>query len=108
METGIHFVKIADSIDQLHFAENNIAVVFARHKKICIAKSGSGLTAFSAVCPHASGDLSGGVLDKNGNIICPVHGYRFSTSSGRDSNGEGYFLKIYTLEQTAEGIFLRL
>ncbi len=108
METGSNLVKIADSINELRFAENNIAVVFALHKKICIAKSASGLTAFSANCPHASGDLSQGVLDKKGNIVCPVHGYRFSTSSGRDFNGEGYFLKIYTLEQTPEGIFLRL
>ena len=80
----------------------------AGQKKICIAKSGAELRAFSARCPHAGGDLSEGALDQKGNVICPVHGYRFSINSGRDADGEGYFLKIYTIEQTAEGLFLRL
>ena len=108
MENDTKRVKIAGTIDELSFAENNIATIMAGQKKICIAKSGAELRAFSAGCPHAGGDLSEGALDQKGNVICPVHGYRFSTNFGRDADGEGYFLKIYTIEQTAEGIFLRL
>jgi len=108
MENDTKRVKIAGTIDELSFAENNIATIMAGQKKICIAKSGAELRAFSAGCPHAGGDLSEGALDQKGNVICPVHGYRFSINSGRDADGEGYFLKIYTIEQTAEGLFLRL
>jgi len=108
MENDTKRVKIAGTIDELSFAENNIATIMAGQKKICIAKSGAELRAFSARCPHAGGDLSEGALDQKGNVICPVHGYRFSINSGRDADGEGYFLKIYTIEQTAEGLFLRL
>ncbi|MBI3241217.1 MAG: Rieske (2Fe-2S) protein [Chloroflexi bacterium] len=39
------------------------------------------LCAFSAVCPHSLGDLSGGTIYK-GEIDCPVHGWRFDIRSG--------------------------
>lgn len=38
--------------------------------------------AFSALCPHASGDLRKGDLYK-GRIDCPDHGWRFDITSGR-------------------------
>jgi len=38
--------------------------------------------AFSAVCPHALGDLSGGAIYQ-GEIDCPVHGWRFDIRSGQ-------------------------
>lgn len=101
-------VKIAADITEISFAENKIATFKIADKTICVAKFNDDLKAFSARCPHAGGDLSKGLLDKKENIICPVHGYRFSINSGRDADGEGYFLKIYKIEQTEEGIFIRL
>jgi len=40
------------------------------------------LRAFSAACPHASGDLSKSAIYR-GRIDCPEHGYRFDVRSGR-------------------------
>lgn len=40
------------------------------------------LCAFSSVCPHSLGDLSGGTIF-NGEIDCPVHGWRFDIRSGQ-------------------------
>lgn len=40
------------------------------------------LCAFSSVCPHSLGDLSGGTIYK-GEIDCPVHGWRFDIRSGQ-------------------------
>jgi len=108
METGSNRIKIADSINELQFAENNIAVIFALQKKICIAKSGAELRAFSARCPHAGGDLSEGALDQKGNVICPVHGYRFSLKNGRDTANEGYFLKTFRIKENEDGVFIEM
>ena len=108
MEKTENRVKIATDIKEISFRENKIATIKIGDKTICIAKINDDLKAFSASCPHAGGDLSKGFLDKKENIICPVHGYRFSMITGRDTDGEGYFLKIYTIEQTEEGIFIRL
>ncbi len=46
-----------------------------------IIKIDGALKVFSAVCPHALGDLSyGSVVD--GQIDCPSHGWRFSLQDG--------------------------
>ena len=39
------------------------------------------VVAFTAVCPHALGDLSYGSL-YNGEVDCPDHGYRFNARTG--------------------------
>jgi len=102
------WIKIAGKIEEFTFDKNNIACVTIHGKSICLVQSTYELKACSASCPHAAGDLSKGFLDAKGNIICPVHGYRFNLTSGRDSNSEGYFLKIYKVKRNEEGIFIKL
>ena len=102
------WIKVASNINEIAFAENNIATIQIAEKSICLVTTAEGLKACSAKCPHAGGDLSKAFLDKKENIVCPVHGYRFSINSGRDANSEGYFLKIYKIKETEEGIFIKL
>jgi|SRR5690242_13704203 3-phenylpropionate/trans-cinnamate dioxygenase ferredoxin subunit len=108
MDKTQSWLKIAADITEISFAENNVASFTIGEKTICLAKIGDHLKAFSASCPHAGGNLCEGFIDKKENIICPVHGYRFSMNTGRDAGGEGYFLKIYKIEQRADGLFIRL
>ncbi|MDE3184876.1 MAG: Rieske 2Fe-2S domain-containing protein [Bacteroidota bacterium] len=108
MDQKENWIKVAGNIDEISFADNNIATIHIEEKTICLARTGDSLKACSAKCPHAGGDLSEAFLDKKENIVCPVHGYRFSINSGRDTNGEGYFLKIYKIKETEEGIFIKL
>ena len=108
MDQEENWIKIAGDINEISFPANNIAEIQFGNKSICLAKTSKGLRACSTKCPHARGDLSEGFLDKKGNIICPVHDYRFSLSTGRDTEGEGYFLKIYKLKETPQGIFIKL
>ena len=98
--------KIAETIGELQFGENNILQVEVAGKNICIAKTLNGLSACAAKCPHAGGNMEAGFLDKNGNIVCPVHRYAFNFKNGRDVTGEGYYLKIYPVEIKDTGIFL--
>ncbi len=98
--------KIAELISDLNFEENNLAEIEVAGKKICIAKISDSIVACGSKCPHAGGRMSEGFIDKNGNIVCPVHRYIFSFENGRDVSGEGYFLKIYPTRITGEGVFL--
>lgn len=98
--------KIAQSATELFFASNNLGSIEIDGKKVCVAKTETGLAACSIKCPHAGGDMSQGFLDKNGNIICPIHRYVFSLKNGRDVSGEGYFLKTYPVKITDEGVFV--
>jgi 3-phenylpropionate/trans-cinnamate dioxygenase ferredoxin subunit len=108
MDKKINRIKIADNIDEIQFAKNDIALVTIAGKKICLVKTSHGLKACSSQCPHAGGDLAEGIIDKRENIICPVHNYRFNLKNGMDTNNEGYFLKIYKIEKNEEGIFITL
>ncbi len=102
------WIKIAAKIQEIDFNENGIACLQIDGKSICIIKTANGLKACSSKCPHASGDLSSAFLDNRENIICPVHHYRFNLNNGRDTNGEGYFLKIFSIKENEDGIFLAI
>ena len=108
MDIKFQWIKIANNIHEINFEKSNIVKINIGEKQICLIQTLNGLKACASKCPHAGGDLSNGYLDAKGNITCPVHGYRFDCITGRDTNGEGYFLKIYKVIENAEGIFIGL
>src|SRR5690349_22360812 len=89
---------IADHVNEIEFAGNNIAVVEVKGKKICIGRHHERLFAFAFKCPHAGGLLADGYIDALGNVVCPLHRYRFSMENGRNTSGEGYYLKHWPVE----------
>jgi len=97
--------KIADAVDELHFASNNLLQLEVAGKKICLAK-GEKLFACISKCPHAGGVLADGVLDGSDNITCPLHRYKFDLKTGRNITGEGYYLKTFPVEMNEKGIFI--
>jgi len=100
--------KIAGSEKEINWPENGIAVVELNGKKICLTKWKEEFYSFAYSCPHAGGLLSLGDIDAAGNIICPVHGYRFSIQNGRNSSGEGFYLRHWPAERRADGIYIRM
>ena len=102
------WVKIADTLEAIQFAANNIAEVYAGEKIICISKHNDLLFAFSHKCPHASGFLAEGYIDALGNVVCPIHRYKFCLKNGHNISGEGYYLKNWTVEIKNDGIFVGL
>ena len=99
---------LAGSEAEISFSEGGLAEVEAGGKKLCVARFKETLYAFSASCPHAGGSLAGGYTDALGNIVCPLHRYKFAMQSGRNTSGEGYYLKTYALEKRPEGIFIQI
>lgn len=98
--------KIADSAEALFFNEKGLLQTAVAGKTICIAKSADTLMACTAKCPHAGGTMEDGFIDAGGNIVCPLHGYKYSLQSGRNVSGEGYFLKTYPVESRKDGVFV--
>jgi len=107
-EKKITWHKIAEHINEIDFAENNIAVVEINDKKICIGKHKEILFAFAYKCPHAGGFLAQGYIDVLGNVVCPQHRYKYNMQNGRNVSGEGYFLKTWPVEIREDGIFVGL
>jgi 3-phenylpropionate/trans-cinnamate dioxygenase ferredoxin subunit len=100
--------KIARDIKDLSFNSNNLVEITVENKVVCIAKqSDQSIRAFAATCPHAGARLVEGYLDALGNMVCPLHHYKFEMSKGRNCSGEGYILRIYPLEWREDGIFIQ-
>lgn len=101
-----HWHKIAGHINELEFGPNGIAVAEVKGRKICIAKWKEEYFAIAYKCPHAGGILADGYIDHTGNIICPLHRYKYSLLNGRNTSGEGFYLKHWKVELKDDGVFV--
>jgi nitrite reductase/ring-hydroxylating ferredoxin subunit len=108
MDESIDWVKVAESESEIVFNSNDIAEVTAGERKICIAKFQKGFFAFTNKCPHASGLFVNGYIDAVGNVVCPLHRYKFSMRNGKNITGEGYFLKHWPVEIKEDGVYVGL
>jgi nitrite reductase/ring-hydroxylating ferredoxin subunit len=106
MAANIKWFKIADSENELPWQENNLLVTEAGGITITLARVAGGVHACAYKCPHASGILADGFIDAAGNIVCPLHRYKFNLSNGRNVSGEGYYLKVYAIEEREAGLFV--
>ncbi|MDB5192448.1 MAG: ferredoxin [Segetibacter sp.] len=102
----IKWHKIAENSNDINWQSNGLAVVEVGARKVTVVKAGNELFACAHKCPHASGIMADGFIDALGNIVCPVHRYKFSLKNGRNVSGEGYYLKTYPLQEREAGIFI--
>ena len=105
-EKKLSWHKVAEHINELDFAANNIAVTEIDGKKICIARFNETAFAFAYKCPHAGGFLADGYIDALGNVVCPLHRYKYSLQTGLNVSGEGYYLKHWPVETREDGVFV--
>jgi len=98
--------KIAESADDFFWQENQLCEIVVKGKTICIAKKGNEVFACTHKCPHAGGHIADGFIDALGNIVCPLHRYKFSLENGRNVSGEGYYLKTFPVEKRDDGIYI--
>ncbi len=105
-ENKINWVLITDAPLSLDWQENQLLDLEVDSKKITLAKWKGSYFAFAQKCPHASGRMSAGYINPLGQVVCPLHRYAFDMKNGRNTSGEGYFLKTYPIELRPEGIFI--
>lgn len=100
--------QIASSINELNFSNEGLTKIEIDGKHICISYYKNNLFSFLAKCPHAGGNLDCGYVDSGGNIVCPLHGYKFNLQNGRNITGEGYFLKIFPVQIRSNAVFIAI
>ena len=103
---NIEWFKVADSKKGILWQQNNLTTAEAGDKKITLAKVDNDVLACAYKCPHAGGILADGFIDATGNIVCPLHRYKFNLFNGRNVSGEGYSLKVFAVEEREAGIFI--
>jgi apoptosis-inducing factor 3 len=89
--------------------EGGITAVTIHDTSIILTRINDAIYAFSALCPHASGDLRQGELHR-GRIDCPDHGYRFDIRTGHPvwPPDEVCRLKKFSLKQINDQILVKL
>lgn len=107
-DTPIKWYKIGESEADIAWQDNDMCIVHANKKKLTLARHNGNLFAFAHKCPHANGIMADGYINAAGQVTCPLHRYRFNMQNGRNTSGEGYFLKTYPVETRADGIYVGL
>ncbi len=105
-EKKYQWYKVADSKAEMNFQSNSMTEIIVAGKTICVALHKDQLLACTQKCPHAGGVLSNGFIEAHGNLVCPLHRYKFNLQNGRNISGEGYFLKTFPVEIRTEGVFI--
>lgn len=100
--------KIAESISEINFSENGLAMLDLAGKTITVGLHNHQVFACAQKCPHAGGILADGYIDAVGNLVCPMHRYKFNPQTGRNISGEGYYLKTFAIELREDGVFVNL
>jgi 3-phenylpropionate/trans-cinnamate dioxygenase ferredoxin subunit len=105
VEKKVKWYKVADGKDTIVW-QNRLALLEAGERKVTLAHINNKIFACAFKCPHAGGILAKGFIDAVGNIVCPLHNYKFSLHNGRNISGEGYCLKTFPVDESVAGIFI--
>jgi len=97
---------ITDAPLTLDWPQNNMMEMEVEGKQFTLAKFQDSYFAFASKCPHASGRMAAGYINPLGQVVCPLHRYCFDMKNGRNTSGEGYFLKTYPVELKEGALFI--
>lgn len=84
--------------------ERVIKKVILGETTIGILRKGDSFHCFQAFCPHRGASLIQGNINSSGEIICPLHQYRFDLETGQVKSGYCKDLDIYPNELTENGL----
>lgn len=107
-EKKYRWFKVAESAAELFNTGRSIVQVKAGSRDVCITRHQNELFGCASKCPHSGGRMSDGWVDPLGNVVCPLHRYKFKLSNGFNSSGEGYYLKTFPVKETDDGLFVGL
>ena len=88
------------------FSEKQVRVFQIQGDKYCVAKHGEQYFAFEYLCPHQKQPLTTAKITSFGEVVCPLHEYRFSLQFGNEANHKCNALKTYKLHMKPEGVYL--
>ncbi len=88
--------------------ERKIKKLAAGEKRLGVLRIGELIHVFDSQCPHRGADLSQANINGAGEIIYPLHQYRFELKTGDVRSGYCASLPIYRNELTESGLYIYL
>ena len=103
-------VRIFNSQEEAEtkIALGKIQLLIIDDKKIALARFKDGFKAFDNSCPHQYEPLHKGMLTKYGEIVCPLHFYRFNGVTGQEVNNRCKPVDIYPVVINEDGFYLKI
>ncbi|MBV6645090.1 MAG: Rieske 2Fe-2S domain-containing protein [Cyclobacteriaceae bacterium] len=101
-------VKLFNSISEGRnlIAKGEIKQVVAEGKSLCVANYEGQFYAFASLCPHMGQRLHQGHLNTFGEVICPLHTYRFHLKTGVEAERRCGEMKVYEIIEDPDGLHL--
>ncbi len=99
------FVRIV-ALDRCPLDEGVFVEIAGRELAVFHLSKPPGVYVIDNSCPHASGNLSAGVV-KNGVVKCPWHGWKFSVCTGRSAQGSVARVRTYPVQVRDGGVYVR-
>ena len=81
----------------------DVIAVIAGDVEIALGRDGERLFAVQRNCLHQGGDLANGIVAR-GHLVCPHHGWRFSTTTGCLDTASNVCLVRYAVRVTGDQI----
>ena len=103
-------IKIFSSLKEAEekIATGKIQLIIIDGKRIALARFNDGFKAFENNCPHQNEPIHKGMLTRYGEIVCPLHYYRFNSVTGQEANNRCRPIETYPVIINSEGFFLKL
>lgn len=102
-----HFGSSKEDVLQA-IPERKIKKIVAGKKLLAVLRSGELIHVFDAQCPHRGADLTQANINGAGEIICPLHQYRFDMTTGDVRSGYCPPLAVYRSELKDNGLHIYL
>jgi nitrite reductase/ring-hydroxylating ferredoxin subunit len=77
-------------------------------RQIALVRMREEFYAFSSSCPHRGASLIDGSINGIGEIICPLHNYRFDIKTGQVKSGSCGDLEVFHCELSEDGLTITL
>jgi nitrite reductase (NADH) small subunit len=99
------FIKIASAADLP--AEGEAREFAAGDKVICVANVGGTFSAMDNVCLHRGGPIGQGFV-KQGNVVCPWHGWEYDVKTGVAAHSAAARVAVYPIKVEGDSILVEL
>ena len=104
------WVKIFDSDEEAsrRLGINKPQLLVVRGKRICLVRTEERWLAVENTCSHHGESLSKGIVNFQGEVVCPWHGHRFDLKTGRECAERSRDLVTYPMRQNTDGVYIGL
>jgi nitrite reductase/ring-hydroxylating ferredoxin subunit len=103
-------VKIFSSREEASIAipKGSLKLLILNGKKIALAHTDDGFSAFDNACPHQFEPLHKGGLNYHNQVVCRLHNYRFNIKTGQEVDERCHALNIYPVLINESGVHLNI